>query len=111
MVVGITSYINTYQGRKRFQGLLLVMPLIGKVYRNYLIVRVSTTLGLLLGAGIPIVKTLRLTGEASNNLLYEEAITEISNEVEKGMKIAASFEKVDPLHDLFTQDFIQLLSA
>lgn len=111
LVIGIFSYIKTYQGRKHFDTIILRVPLIGRVYRNYLIVRVSTTLGLLLGAGIPIIKTLRLTGESTNNLVYEEAVLQVSNLVESGMKIAESFEKVDPKHQIFTQDFIQLVGA
>ncbi len=48
VIVALISYANTYQGRKHIDRVILSLPLVGKVYRNYLIVRVSTTLGLLL---------------------------------------------------------------
>jgi type IV pilus assembly protein PilC len=48
VIIGFVTYVNSYQGRRQFDQVALSIPLIGKVYRNYLIVRVATTLGLLL---------------------------------------------------------------
>lgn len=65
-------YLQTYQGKRNFHDFLIKMPIAGVVYKNYMIVRISTTLGLLLGAGIPILKTLKLCGSSTGNLVYEE---------------------------------------
>ncbi len=104
-------YLQSYSGKRMFDEIALKTPLIGNVYRNYCIVRIATTFGLLLGAGIPIIKTLRLTGESTNNALYEEAIQNVASSVEKGNKIAESFIAVDEKNELFPSDFIQLLAA
>jgi type II secretory pathway component PulF len=87
------------------------IPVIGDVYRNYIIVRVASTLALLLEAGIPIIRTLGLTGEGSNNVIFQEKIEEISKNVQNGKKIAESIEASDPDFQVFTQDFYQIISA
>ena len=111
-VVGFYTYIQSYNGKRWFDGCILRIPLIGNVYRNYLIVRISTTLGLLLGAGIPIIKTLKLTGESTNHLIYEEAIQAVADNVAKGNKITESLIQANSeKHELFPQDFIQLIGA
>ncbi len=43
-VVGFYTYIQSYSGKRWFDGFTLRIPLVGSVYRNYLIVRISTTL-------------------------------------------------------------------
>lgn len=105
------GYLQTPGGKRNFDGFVLKIPLIGTVYKNYLIVRISTTLGLLLGAGIPILKTLRLCGASTGNALYEEVFFAIVKHVEQGHKIAESFSHIDAKNEYFTQDFLQLLAA
>lgn len=108
---GFRAWISTYSGRYAFDLYSLRAPLIGTLYRNYLIVRVSSMLSLLIGAGIPIIKTLRLTGEATGNLVYEEKIAEVASKVEMGKKLAESLMEVDPNFKVFTRDFVQIIAA
>jgi type II secretory pathway component PulF len=81
------------------------------LYRNYLVVRLASTLSLLLTAGIPIIKTLRLSGESTGNLVFEEKVFEVAAKVEKGRKLAESLEETDPSFRLFPRDFVQIVSA
>lgn len=107
----VWSYVSTYEGKKKLDSLLLRIPLVGRIYRNYLIVRTASMLGLLLGAGIPIIKTLKLTAESTGNVVYEEAINTVAESVGTGKKITESLESVDPKFRLFTRDFVQLIGA
>jgi len=113
LIVGVTiyGYLKSPQGKRAFDEMLIKLPLIGTVYQNYLIVRISTTLGLLLGAGIPIVKTLKLAGSSTGNSLYEEIFAGIVKNVERGNRIAESFNAMDPDGRYFPRDFLQLLAA
>lgn len=105
------AYAKSTTGRRSLDALYLRIPVVGDVYRNYIIVRVASTLSLLLEAGIPILKTLSLTGEGSNNAVFQEKIEEISKKVRDGKKIAESIEEVDPDFEVFTQDFYQIIGA
>lgn len=110
-VFGFRGWISTYSGRYAFDLYALRAPLVGTLYRNYLIVRISSMLSLLIGAGIPIIKTLRLTGESTGNLVFEEKIAEVASKVEMGKKLAESLAEVDPEFRVFTRDFVQIVSA
>lgn len=107
----LRAWVSTYSGRYAFDRYALRAPLIGPLYRNYLIVRVSSMLSLLIGAGIPIIKTLRLTGEATGNLVFEEKIAEVAGKVEMGKKLAESLTESDPDFKVFTRDFVQIIAA
>ncbi len=105
------SILSTYNGKRAFDRFILEIPLIGRIYRNYLIVRISSILWLLLSAGIPIIKTLKLTAESTGNIVFEEAILSVAKRVEVGKKITESIEEIDPQYTLFTRDFVQLVGA
>jgi type II secretory pathway component PulF len=105
------AWASTYSGRLVLDQFFLRVPLVGPLYRNYLIVRVASMLSLLLSAGIPIVKTLRLSGESTGNLVFEEKVTEIAAKVEMGKRLAESIEECDPTFKIFTRDFVQIVSA
>ena len=105
------AYSKSISGRRSLDMFYLKIPVIGNVYRNYTIVRIASTLSLLLEAGIPIIRTLGLTGESSNNVIFQEKIEEISKNVQNGKKIAESIEESDPHFQVFTQDFYQIIGA
>lgn len=105
------AYSRSTFGRYTLDSLYLRLPVVGTVYRNYIIVRVASTLSLLLEAGIPIVKTLDLTAEWSNNAVFQEKIAEVSKKIQNGHKLAESLEESDPSFAVFTQDFVQIIAA
>jgi len=111
IVLAFQAYAKSITGRRALDVFYLKIPVVGDVYRNYTIVRVASTLSLLLEAGIPIVRTLTLTGEGSNNVVFQEKIEAVSRNVQNGKKIAESIEESDPNFKVFTQDFYQIISA
>ena len=110
-MIALRLYMQSESGRRIFDRWYLSIPIIGDVYKNYCIVRVASSLGLLLSAGIPIMKTISLTADGVNNLLYQRALDEIAQSVSMGQKLAKSFEDADPTYYLFTRDFLQMLGA
>ena len=110
-ILSFQAYAKSTSGRRTLDMLYLKIPVVGDVYRNYTIVRVASTLSLLLEAGIPILRTLTLTGEGSNNVIFQEKIEEVSRNVQNGKKIAESIEEADPDFKVFTRDFYQIIGA
>jgi len=54
------GYKNSEKGKANLDYILLNLPLIGKVYKNYILSSVSSNLGNLIGSGVPVVKALSL---------------------------------------------------
>lgn len=104
-------YSQSDEGRRTLDRFYFHLPVIGTIYRNYIIVRVASTMSLLLGAGIPIIRTLSLTSDGSNSTVFQEKIDFVIKNVQNGKKLAESIEESDPNFEVFTQDFSQIISA
>lgn len=89
----------------------LIIPILGPVYKNYLIVRTMSTFHLLSKSGVSIVKTLRLTGSSAGNSVIEKLFRRISDEISHGGKISSSMLTEDSEHVFFTPDIIQMIES
>ncbi len=105
------GYKNTEKWRANLDFFLLSLPLVGKVYKNYLLASLSTNLGSLIASGVPVVKSLTLSAKSLDNVVYETHLMEVMQKVSWGQKIVDSMAEVDPNHHVFPLDFLQMLSV
>lgn len=105
------GYKSTENGRKNFDTLILKFPLVGEVYRNYIVASSASILWILMNAWIPVIKSILLVGKSTNNLLYEDLFQAVSVKVGWGQTIVASMTETDPEGMYFPSDFTQLLSV
>ncbi|MCD5375084.1 type II secretion system F family protein [Candidatus Gracilibacteria bacterium] len=105
------GYKNTEKGRANLDYFILSLPLVGKVYKNYILASLSTNLGSLVSSGVPVVKSLSLTAKSLDNLVYETHLLEVMQKVSGGQKIVDSMQEVDEDHNIFPLDFLQMLSV
>jgi type II secretory pathway component PulF len=77
------GYTLTEEGKRRLDYAKVYAPIIGLVYKNYLIVQVMSTFHLLASSGVSIVKTLRLTGASSGNSKIQEMYSFMADEISK----------------------------
>ncbi|MCP4524144.1 MAG: type II secretion system F family protein, partial [Candidatus Gracilibacteria bacterium] len=105
------GYKSTKSGREQLDHMILQLPLIGKVYKNYILSNISSSLASLIGSGVSVMSTLKLVGKSCNNEIYEQLFEMIVHRVSKGEKIVNSMREVDPLKVYFPADFTQMLSV
>ena len=105
------GYSNTEHGRRFLDHEKLFLPLIGGIYRNYIIVQVMSTFHLLSSSGVSIVRTLRLTGASSGNRIIGDMYNHIADDVSHGQKITASMQSADPDGRIFLPDIIQMIES
>ncbi|MDD3301947.1 MAG: type II secretion system F family protein [Candidatus Gracilibacteria bacterium] len=110
-VIGFAFYKNTNSGKLTISHFILSFPLIGNIYRNYLLSVFASNLGTLMSSGIPIIKALNLTSKSLNNLEYQNLITKISSDVSNGSKITDAMQIYDKEGFYFPADFVQLFSV
>jgi type II secretory pathway component PulF len=111
MIVAFVGYRSTLSWRNRINNILLQAPLIWKVYKNYALANISSSMWTLIGSGVSIIKTLKLTGKASWSSLYEWLFDQIIERVSKGSKIVEAMEEIDEDKIYFPSDFLQMLSV
>lgn len=105
------GYKNTEKWRANLDYFILSLPLVGKVYKNYILASLSTNLGSLVSSGVPVVKSLSLTAKSLDNLVYETHLLEVMQKVSGWQKIVDSMQEVDEDHNIFPLDFLQMLSV
>lgn len=110
-IVFFYGYKNTEKGKANIDYFLLGLPLVGKVYKNYILASLSTNMGSLIASGVPVTKSLTLTARSLNNLVYETHLNDVMHKVSGGQKIVDSMNEVDPEHQFFPLDFLQMLSV
>lgn len=111
LYVGYIWYKSTQSWKEQIDHFFLHMPLIGKVYRNYILANVSSNLWSLIWAGVSVMNTLKLVWKSTDNEIYKHLFEDIQKKVGEGEQIVESMKQVDPRKIYFPADFLQMLSV
>ncbi|HET7903803.1 MAG TPA: type II secretion system F family protein, partial [Candidatus Eisenbacteria bacterium] len=82
--VGALLWVRTPDGRRRFDALLLRLPLFGVVIQKLVVSRFIRVLSALLGAGIPVVRALEISRGVAGNRIVEEEVDRMRDGVVAG---------------------------
>jgi len=85
---GLIAFQKTPLGRKKIDEFKLKIPLVGGLQKEVILTEICRILGLLVGAGVPIVESLNIVAGASSNSIFEEGIKSAAKQVEKGFPLA-----------------------
>ena len=92
--IGITIYAlmrakRTEPGRQIWDRGRLKIPMkIGDTIQKIAVARFARTLSTLVSSGVDIIKALEITGQASGNIVIEEALVDVRKNVREGSTIA-----------------------
>ena len=87
-IAGIRSYYRTAGGRKRIDGLMLQLPIVGTLIRKVAVAKFSRTLGTLVSSGVAILDGLDITARTAGNKVVEEAVLTARTTIAQGKTIA-----------------------
>ena len=112
VIFGIMFYFNwTNSWKFALEKMILWTPLIWKVYKNYILANIASTLWNLVWSWVSIVKSLDLTWKATNSVTYERLFEQIKEKVSLWNWIVKSMEEVDLEKNYFPSDYLQMLSV
>jgi type IV pilus assembly protein PilC len=83
----------TEQGRFLFDGWKLRIPFLGNLITKYAVAGFSRTFATVLGSGIPIVESLKMSVGTLNNQVLERRLLEAVVRVEEGTMLSVAIEK------------------
>ncbi|MDA1061226.1 MAG: type II secretion system F family protein, partial [bacterium] len=110
VIAGIYGLFAMYRGSSygavRWDYAKLKMPIVGGLMRRVFVLRFVSMLGILIEAGLPVIKVLRITGNSLSNRIYKLKVQEIIEEVRIGGKISASIKDSE---FLFPSEVSQML--
>lgn len=93
LVSGYTSWRKTEKGRWITDKYKLKIPVFGPLQEKIVLSQITRTLGLLVGAGIPIIESINIVADSADNILFNDAMTFASKHVEKGFPLGISLEQ------------------
>ena len=83
-------WLRAKAARRRFEGLLLRLPLLGRLLRSLGAARFTRTFSILIGSAVPALEGLRIAGATVGNLPMSEAIEAAAERVREGAPIGRS---------------------
>lgn len=86
-------YKSTDVGNFQTDYYKLRIPVVGVLIRKVLVLRFISLLGILLEAGLPVIKSLQIIGASINSAPYEAKTREVIKKVQEGEKISANLRK------------------
>lgn len=100
-------YDKTEVGRFQIDYFKLRIPIVGNLVRKVLVLRFVSMLGILMEAGLPVIKTLQIIGYSMNSAPYEIKTLEVIKKVQAGEKISTNL-MTSPF--LFPETVTQMLN-
>lgn len=110
LIVGIVLWNkNKYKKsfRERVEPLYLKLPVFGSLIRKIAISRFTRNLGAMIRSGVPILQALDIVGEASGNIVIENASKDVRESVRTGNSIAGPLA----LHPVFPPMVVQMMAV
>jgi len=89
----LSLFITTPVGKPVWHQILLNLPLIGDLVVYGQLARFSRNLGVLLGSGVPVTRSLEVAGQSLSNVLFQKAVLELSRSLTKGKNIGETMEE------------------
>jgi type II secretory pathway component PulF len=110
IIIGVTSKraLTSESGKRFIERMTLKAPLIGKLSARFALVRFARMLGTLVGAGVPLVASLRVAREALGNQTLADSISHAIEEVQRGTALSRSLS-VNAL--LFPPSVIEMIAV
>src|SRR3989344_1319933 len=93
LIWGFSLYKKTSRGRKKVDEIKLKLPVAGPLTRQVILDELTRTLGMLSGAGVPILESLKISAGVVGNVIISEAIGRVSKQVEKGFPVASALSQ------------------
>jgi general secretion pathway protein F len=81
-------WLATADGRFKFDGYILKVPIFGRLNRLVAVSRCCRTLSTLLSSGVPILSAMGIVATVVNNKVIEKAVLEASKNVTEGESLA-----------------------
>jgi len=98
-----SRYINTKDGRRRFEQLQFSLPIFGEFFRSLVVERFSSEMSTLIESGVPLLYSLEIAEHSVSNSVMAGAIRKIKEDVRVGKPLHNSLESSKFFEPMVTQ--------
>ena len=98
LAVAFFKIIKTKTGKRKFDFVLLHLPVIGKIVSKINMARFSRTLSSMISSGVSIVKALDIISGTLGNTYYKDSVKDACHEVQNGIALSEVIRRYDSLY-------------
>lgn len=91
--IGIRMYLKTPKGKRLFHYTVIRMPVLGPVIRKVAVARFARTFSSLIGAGVSVLETLRVTGNSVGNEAFKDELEKGAAAITGGQQLSEALAK------------------
>ena len=102
-VIGFRSWIRTGPGKEKWHRIVLRTPVFGPLLRQVAVSRFARTLGTMLQAGVPMLRSLEIAKEVLGNVVLMKAVEGARAGVTEGESLATMLKKTGHFPATVTQ--------
>jgi type IV pilus assembly protein PilC len=88
----LLRFIKTPVGKQQFHKLVLKAPGVSPIIKKVAVARFARTFSALIGAGVPVLESLRVSANAIGNYVYEKALLDAGEQVKSGKQLSEIIE-------------------
>lgn len=103
LIVWIRYSLKTEKGQEVYGKLQINTFFIKDLFRSIYMARFCRIFGILIGAGVPIVETISLTGSVMDNVVYRNLLLKIADQVQKGVPMSTPLMEQSEFHPILSQ--------
>ena len=100
-------YLRTSEGRLKWDNLILRLPLIGKLQKRMILIRLSQSMSIILNSGISVTEAITLSRDLIQNTFIKLQMTQTLEAIERGNTFTQAIGKIK----LFTPLELQIISV
>jgi type II secretory pathway component PulF len=108
IVIVLRRAITTDVGRRKVELAMLSTPVLGKIVAHFALVRFARMLGTLVGAGVPLIASLRVAREAIGNQTLSDTVVHAIEQVQRGVALSKALSNSPRL---FPSSVIEMLAV
>jgi len=103
LIVAARLYATTKSGRYYFSWLALNFPVFGSLNQQSYLARFNRTMALLISAGVPILQSVKIVVDSTENVIFQRALKGLIQSLEQGSPISVSLQNNRYFPRLMTQ--------
>jgi len=103
LFIAFNRYYATEGGKRRVDGIMLRLPVLGDVLLKGAVARFTRTLGTLIASGVPILSGLEITAKTAGNKVIAEAIMSARASIREGETVSAPLKTSGIFPPMVTQ--------
>jgi len=103
IVLGARLYALTKSGKRFFSWLALNFPVFGLLNQQTYLARFNRTMSLLISAGVPILQSVKIVVDSTENVIFRQALQGLMRSLEQGSPISISLQNNRYFPRLMTQ--------